>query len=211
MFLSELRELGRIDFPKFSGTRVMMMPVLLGDMDSIPGDLRHYCSAVGRLFDASEVKSGTAYLTIDEKLLGVGQTHRRPGLHVDGAMNGKSGSWGGGGNPWAKRGMLIASNPQGCRAWVQEFAGEPGEEGNCDHLKRQLSPACETQLSANTIYWCGPLCVHESMAASVAMRRQLIRLSMPSDAAWFEGYSRNPLGIEPTGPILPRRRFMDME
>jgi hypothetical protein len=36
-------------------------------------------------------------------------------------------------------------------------------------------------------------------------KRSLVRLSMPSDCPWYEGYTRNPLGVEPTGPVHPAR------
>jgi hypothetical protein len=59
-------------------------------------------------------------------------------------------------------------------------------------------------------YWCGPLTVHEALPMRQETARQFVRLSGPSDAPWHEGYTVNPLGIRPTGPIAPRRpdRYM---
>ncbi len=57
----------------------------------------------------------------------------------------------------------------------------------------------------NRVYHCGPLTVHESLPVWQTVPRQFIRISMPSDAPWYEGYTENPLGIKPTGPIHPRR------
>jgi hypothetical protein len=54
------------------------------------------------------------------------------------------------------------------------------------------------------------MCVHESVPVATDTERTFVRLSMPSTAPWFEGYTVNPKGILPTGPILPRRTFMDM-
>lgn len=51
------------------------------------------------------------------------------------------------------------------------------------------------------------LCVHESVEQKEDCERIFVRLSMPSAAPWFEGYTKNPLGILPTGKILPKREF----
>lgn len=62
----------------------MMMPFLLEDINSLPGGIRHYKETVEKLTELSPLRQGVAYLTIDEKLVRAGQTHRRTGLHVDG-------------------------------------------------------------------------------------------------------------------------------
>lgn len=33
--------------------------------------------------------------------------------------------------------------------------------------------------------------------------RTFVRLSMPNDAPWYNGYTKNPKGIKPTGVIIP--------
>jgi hypothetical protein len=64
-------------------------------------------------------------------------------------------------------------------------------------------------MAANEVYWCNPTAVHESIPMVADVARQFVRLSMPSMAPWHEGYTRNPLGVEPTGPIHPwRAEFM---
>jgi hypothetical protein len=47
--------------------------------------------------------------------------HRRP-------------AWGGGSWALAGTGMLIASKPIGCKIYLGEFDGEPGDEDECDHI-----------------------------------------------------------------------------
>ena len=67
-------------------------------------------------------------------------------------------------------------------------------------------------LRPETAYWMNATCVHESLPMRSNTRRQLLRLSLPSTAPWFEGYTESPLGVKPTGPILPRRdTFMDWD
>lgn len=61
----------------------------------------------------------------------------------------------------------------------------------------------------NTVYWCGPTTIHEALPMTVDTYRQFMRISMPNDGAWHEGYTENPFGVKPTGPIHPaRKEFM---
>ncbi len=245
-FDSRFAELGPVTLPPFSEVKVMMLPIILGDVNSIPDSLGHWRGAIGQLFELSAVKSGVAYITIHEKEVKAGTTHRRQGLHVDGVYRGEVRAGWAGPAIWAAPprrestppskplpnkdrkkkksgdkpknvldfanlgGMLTVSNPAGCRAWDQEgIVGFPGNEGECDHLLLQLKPENEMLFRPSVAYWCHALCVHESMPSLVDCHRQFVRLSMPSDAPWFEGYTENPKGVKPTGPILSRRVFMD--
>jgi hypothetical protein len=64
-------------------------------------------------------------------------------------------------------------------------------------------------LENNVVYLCAPDLVHEGLPMAVDTPRQFCRVSFPSDAPWYEGYTPNPLGIKPTGPIHPpRSEFM---
>lgn len=64
-----------------------------------------------------------------------------------------------------------------------------------------------TFFKPNKAYWLDGLCVHESIIQKEDTQRTFVRLSMPSTAPWFEGYTKNPLGIQPTGKILTKRPF----
>lgn len=208
-FDSKFLEAGKVYLPKHSGTRVMMMPIVLGKIDSLPAHLEQYKPALRDLFEKCKQHHGQiGYLTIDEKDLKAGETHRRAGKHVDGVHEGSCGGWGGGGGGWGSKGngMLTVSNVPGCRAWNQTFDGEIGQDGECDKLAAQCEEG--TLFQANTVYWVDGLCVHESVPMERDTQRTFLRLSMPSRAPWFEGYTENPLGIKPTGPILPPRKYM---
>lgn len=209
-FQSCFKELGAIELPAFSGIRIMMMPVILGDASSVPDFLSSYQKTLGKLFDMGGHAGEVGYLTIDEKVVPAGKTHRRAGAHVDGIYRRHPGAWAGG---WGSAGvgMLTVSSVAGCRAWQQRFDGWPGDEGQCGHLMPQADKECERVFDANTVFWVDGLCVHESMPMERDTPRQFVRLSLPSAAPWFEGYTVNPLGILPTGPILARREFMDEE
>lgn len=205
-FSSRFWDSNRVAMPEFSGIRVMMMPVIMEDLKSLPKNIEPYFDLCDEMFNVADRKfdGKVGYLTIDEKTVLSGSTHRRSGLHVDG---GPMKGWGGGGG-WANSGMLTISSHPGCRAWRQEFMGSPGEENDCEHLRPQLEGE-GTIFEPGMIYLCNPLCVHESIEQTTEVRRQFVRLSMPSNAPWFDGYTPNPLGVIPTGPIWPRRQFME--
>lgn len=251
-FRSKVQRVGSIRrFPEFKGMRVMMMPIDFKDfyyetedaddptVVRLPDFMKPYQPIITELVHLSGIYHGIGFITIDEKILKMGESHRRPGLHVDGVyrkgMGESAGSWGGGGGGgswgggapiprpggawgggggggvWSGRGMLLVSSYSGCRAWDQVFAGRPGDEGECEHLRNQLCDECVVDLIPHTVYWLNPLCVHESLPMNaISTQRQLVRLSFPSVAPWFEGYTENPCGIKPAGPILPARtEFME--
>ncbi|CAN0355980.1 unnamed protein product, partial [Phaeothamnion confervicola] len=136
-FESQIKPLGKIPLPTFTGTRIMMMPVIHGDIESLPTALSHYRQTIRGLFAATTNHAGkVGYLTIDEKRTTIGGTHRRAGLHVDGIYRGGGGSWGGG---WGAvgAGMVTVASHVGCRAWAQEFKGSPDNEGGCEFMRDQ--------------------------------------------------------------------------
>lgn len=64
-----------------------------------------YLDIVMALCESAGAKSGTAHMTVDEKVVVAGRSQRRPGPHVDGVfmpdkfhpVRNAMGSWGGGG------------------------------------------------------------------------------------------------------------------
>lgn len=182
----------------------MMLPFLLEEpVYSTLGLIGKWENTLKALCDLASVHRGVAYVTIDEAVLQRGETHRRPGLHVDGVgENGEYGSWGGGGK-YAANGMIVAASVRGCTAYRQDFDDAPGQNGDCEHLRWQLGEDA-VFMKANIAYWCNPLCVHEGIGMEEQTFRQWIRLSLPSDAPWYEGYTVNP-NVKPTGEIRKRR------
>jgi len=210
-FVSQCSEAGQIAFPEYQGVRCMMMPFRFFDRGSIPIPFAGYRRIVDEMLDMSGMLWMThehfiGYLTVDEAFVRAGETHRRPGLHVDGVVeDGSIGGWGGGGGGWAAKGMLTAANRVGCRGWRQLFEGEPKPNGDCSHLASELRGDREFLMKANSVYSCNSHFLHEAVPMQEDTLRQFIRISMPSNAPWYEGYTRNPMGIEPTGPIHPAR------
>jgi len=60
-------------------------------------------------------------------------------------------------------------------------------------------------MQPNIVYWCSQMAVHEALPMTKLTKRQFCRISANSKAPWYEGYTENPLGIKPDGPIHPRR------
>ncbi len=184
----------------------MMMPFLLEDAMSIPGGVAQWRQFVASITQkAGAPKIGTAYLTIDEALVETGETQRRPGLHVDGVgPSGDAGGWGGGGG-WGSNGMIVAASVAGCNVYAGDFDGWPAPNGDCTHLKDECATKERVLLDANQAYWLSPMTVHEVFPMKETVKRQFVRISMPSNSPWYEGYTENPNGIKPTGPIHPAR------
>jgi hypothetical protein len=211
-FESVFEKIGPVELPEFSGVRIMMLPVVIGEDASLPDFIAGYKQAfILMCYMAQKHQGEVGYLTVDEKVVQPETTHRRAGAHVDGIYQGRiGGAWGGCGGSWGStgNGMITVSNPAGCRAWKQRFNGWPGMEGEAEHLRDQFGEG--TLFEANMAYWVDGLCVHESLPMKEPTPRQFVRLSLPNNGPWFEGYTENPLGIMPTGPILPEREFMKL-
>lgn len=235
MFPSVVKKLAtKIPMPEYRGLRILMMPIVFGNNDTVPDkDCLPMLEVMWKV--VPEHKGKTVYLTVDQREVEAGETHRRSQLHVDGYPHTESdknligfsgiwaglsrgGSWGGGGGWgggttnlywWEGTGLLTVSDVEGCRAWNQEFGDEPKVEGDCEHLRSQCLEEKAITLESKTLYWLSPSCVHESLPMDVKTKRTFVRLSLPSRCDWYDGCTPNPLGVKPTGKINLRRRFMD--
>jgi hypothetical protein len=184
------------------------MPVIMHDDTSLPDEYDHLIYLFNDLCKLAPTERGFAFLTVDQKFVRANEYHRRPGLHVDGM-----GVWGGG--TWAGRGLLVASDVAACVVWNQKFSGspvvgsDPGDpnEGNCEHLRNQLHyPDAEVML-ANMVYWCGPMCVHESWPVQNDCYRTFVRLSLPNAGMWPSNCTPNHKVPMPHDRITTPRRI----
>ncbi len=210
IFTSKIDDLGPFELPAYTGTRWMMLPFRLDDVKrTISREDWH--EAIKKMVAMAPVKEGVGYLTIDEAGVSRGETHRRPGIHVDGVgPSGGIGGWGGGGGGWGTGGMVVVASHTGCRAWDGEFDARIGPNGDCSHMRDMLADEAAIPLLGGRAYRLNETAIHESIPMGISQKRQFIRLSMPSDAPWYEGYTRNPLGVEPMGPVHPARtKFMN--
>ena len=212
---STVERVGVTKLPTFESTRILMMPFELRDVGgSLPVEILRWWDVVSVVALMGQLYEGIGYLTIDEQFVGRCQHHRRPGLHVDGWANPVpgtpdygSGGWGGGGGGgvWGKNGFLVVASDAGSRAWRQEFDGEPGDWGDCEHLRPQLCPQAAITLEGGSVYQLGALTVHETLPARCDQFRQFVRVSMPSFADWPASNTANPLGVQPEGRVVGPR------
>ena len=85
-------------------------------------------------------------------------------------------------NQLSKGGMLIVSSEEYCQAWEGVVYGEPGEKGDCEHLREQFGNMNTFKLKKNNLYWTNSSCIHESLVADKELPRQLLRITLPNDA-----------------------------
>lgn len=182
MLNSNYRPLCGIEFPVFSNIQVYMQDFDLSD-PYLPAALEGYTTPVRRLCRMLSRKVGTAWLTVDEKVVKAGTTQRRPYPHVDGRFMPESSRWGHDGPKWIHPGqprmaVVVASSVPGCRAWRGTFDGEPTECGDLQHIASQLGEG--ELLPANQGYLLSPDCVHESMRFERDTPRQFLRIALPN-------------------------------
>lgn len=193
MINSKIKEVAAINFPKFKQGHLYMHPINL-ENPILPDEYYQYKDALNKMLSNSPVKKGIAYVTIDNKLVTKGNSHRRGGPHVDGNF---LFGWGtGGGNGWltghAGRilskekheeqycsnlgGTLISSSYAACKAWRGEFKEQPKQGGNCEHIKLDKGIILES----NKVYLMNSTCIHESLPVKENVERSLIRITLPN-------------------------------
>jgi len=148
-----------------------------------------YLEPVSRLCAAARAFHGTAYMTVDEKVVAAGASQRRPRPHVDGCFIPARGDWGhGGGGGWLhgcnnipiseirRMPVIVAASAIGTRAWRGMFDGEPAGDGDLSHLTLGEGEI----LPANVGFLMSADCVHESMIQEKTVARTFLRIALPT-------------------------------
>jgi len=149
-----------------------------------------YLEPVVTLCEAAGATSGTAHMTVDERVVFSGQSQRRPGPHVDGCFMPAEMRWGHSPGPgWLhycndiasgpvrRMPVIVAASYPGCRAWRGKFDGEPAIDGDLSHIADQLGRG--EVLEAGFGYLLSPDCVHESMVMRRSVGRSFLRIALP--------------------------------
>jgi hypothetical protein len=183
---SIVRSVGEVVMPEFGNQMLYMHPL---DVQNpvMPKEFKRWDGLVHQLMKRVPLTEGEVYITIDEKLLKPGTTHRRPGAHIDGIWDPKlvdhDDSPGHRTHLFSKNpggGLLLVSNAVGCTAYPGEFEGSPGTGGDCEHMRKQFSDALTMQ--ASTVYLCNVFGIHESIPVTQPVQRSLVRISLPEQA-----------------------------
>jgi hypothetical protein len=181
MLISDFRPLVPVQLP-YSCRQFYMHQLDIAD-PTMPDGFADYLPPVRALLAASGVRTGTAYVTVDEKVITAGMSQRRPGPHVDGCFMPEQGRWGGGGHwnhgcnrvPFARMPIIVAASVPGCKAWRGDFDATPTEDGDLSHMELGEGEL----LPPNVGYLLSPDCVHESMRFAEDTQRTFLRIALP--------------------------------
>lgn len=188
MLTSDYTKLCHVDLP-YAGRQLYMHAFDLAAPVMAEG-YEDYQAVVADLCRAAGATEGTAYLTVDEKIVAAGMSQRRPKPHVDGCFGFKprmswehpAPSWlhncnNVGGPVHRNMAVIVAASVSGCRAWRGVFDGQPKSDGDLSHIADQLDDG--EVLPANVGYLLSPDCVHESMIFDRSTQRTFLRIALP--------------------------------
>lgn len=185
MLNSNYRPLGPVELPAMMGRQFYMHGFDIAN-PKMPKGFEDYREPVVSLCKAAGAHEGTAYMTIDEKIVGAGMSQRRPGPHVDGCFMPALSRWGGGGwahgcnrVPFERMPVIVAASVAGCKVFEGQFNGEPTDTGDVAHFSDQLPEG--TVVPANEGFVLSPDCVHESMIFDEPTPRTFLRIALPTD------------------------------
>lgn len=175
----------------------------------LPSEFQYFSDPVGTILERLKNQSGVVFITVDEKIVS-GETHRRPGVHVDfnwvedlkahggGSHPGGGGHSGGGHRNTAKGwaddpprwndkynehgGMLLVSNFVGCKGYEGEFDGEILEGGDCSLI--DISALAPLTMEPNRVYYLNALGIHEPLVIEGPVKRTLIRVNFHHEYRW---------------------------
>lgn len=187
-FNSVVQQRGAVPFATHINERVYMQEFY--KHAPLPTNLHRWAKTLDAMLDGVDT-DGPMYLMIDQGVVRAGTSQRRPGVHIDGywvpsiqAHGGgrHEGRWDNGGG-WntagfvEKEGILLASSVQAAQAFSGDFAGQPGEGGDCSHIDiGHLSP---TTMLAGSVYAGNVTMLHESLPVAFDTLRTLVRINVP--------------------------------
>lgn len=245
--LSEKQMTQNIVFPRPTNININMMPIHLGFrlLETLPD----YCQEYGKQIIKSHVlcqpwlntndgpRLLTAYLTIQEGLVPVGKSQRRPGLHIErpgviknggvwhnnGTISHTHISWGlGRWNEYGlpENGIFMASTvDNSCAIWdglIDNPEEVTDKHGGIEHMRHLLGKP--RMLKANEMCWFTDRTPHESLPIQAPennpnathVYRQFFRLVVGPISVWYSKHNTpNPLGVQPDAPISDEDKFLD--
>lgn len=205
-----------VQFPEPSDPplNVNMMPIIVGDPDSIPQECRKYmplleaCHPGYDCFE-TELKHCIGYLTINEGTVEPGKSQRRGGVHVEspGYLRSHIGhtkrrATFGGTEDYFSGGIFLASNVEDTTAvWgvkIEDSGDVVCSGGDLEHLRTILPEGKMKKLAAGELVWITDETPHESLPVTSATKRQFFRLVAGSLSEWnAANNTSNPLGVTP--------------
>ena len=197
----------QFNFPKFRGTRCLMMPYIQGDLKSVPEKYHSYTDAIENVF----IKKGDiGHLTIDEKFVKVGKAHRASRAKFERAIHTEAGrhpdklyAWGGGGGWGSSHRTLLDPDTQiilanniddTCAVWDAEEENT-SLDGDIGHLADNYPMQDAKLMKAGELKQIGILTPHESIPLKTSSNRQFLRIIGKGVHGREAHFTVNPLMI----------------
>lgn len=194
----------KVEFPKFSGLRCLMMPYVQGEPDSVPEQYAAYSDIIRNVvIDRGDI----GYLTIDESVAIAGAPHRGKRAKFARALHTEVGrhpgrtyyAWGGG---WAwphvvtldgDVEILLANNlDDSCAVWDARHE-DTSLDGDIGHAADQYPYKDATMMKAGEVYRIGILTPHESLPVKTTVQRQFLRIVSSGVHGREPYFTANPL------------------
>jgi len=189
------------------GLNINMMPIIMGNNDSIPHNCKQYIEIINECIERTfDEKGKIGYLTIHESFIEKDKTQRRPGWHTESfdQLNLGNGSvifpihWGG-----MEGGIFMMSSIDDSCELYNCYIDDNciGPLGSIEHMKYDIEKERNIiKTSANELIWITDRTPHRSVPLKQGQYRQFFRLVTSNVSIWYENHSTtNPLGILP-GP-----------
>lgn len=151
---------------------------------SMAAGFEDYLEPVRALVAAAGVCTGTAYMTVDEKVIEAGASQRAPRPHVDGCFDPQRMSWthegprpGAWAHGVARMPVIVASSVAGCRVFVGDFDAVPTDRGDLSHAQDILGEGIV--VPAGRGFLLSADCVHESIPFATTTQRSFLRIALP--------------------------------
>jgi hypothetical protein len=191
---STVTKLGEVNFPEWSGERVYMVP--FNKSSGLPKRLARWQRIVDEMLEGISIDS-PIYLMVDQGKVKAGESHRRPGLHVDGnwiaaqmdhshpPTHLHSGVWKDGGGRWndatdggyTPETIFLASDLSACVGYEGQFAATIGKKGEVTEV--DISALSRIEFDSNRCYAGNATMLHESIAVPFDCLRTVVRLTVP--------------------------------
>lgn len=215
----------KIKFPAPQDININMLPFVMGEKTSLPEEYHHYWPLVEACNVPQQELGKVGYLTIQESIVPMGLSQRRPGLHIetpglvmtsDGKYHSHMNMWGCGllrvhpehdeqpDRPRVEGGIYMASNvADSCQVWNAVIT-DPGlvtmQHGDLEHMREVLGVG--EMMERNLMYWLTDRTPHESLPLQNETHRQFFRLVTSALSAWFpDNSTANRLGTKPDASI----------
>jgi len=197
-----------IEFPRYSGTRCLMMPYIQGDPNSLPDAYAPYGDIVSQVFLR---KGDIGFLTIDESVAAAGKPHRGQRARYDRALHTEAGilrgvyRWGGG-PTWGGRHavvldrdvrILVGSNvDDSCAVWNSEHE-DTSDDGDIGYAADMYPYSDAVLLKKGEVREIGILTPHESLPVKQDVHRQFLRIVSSGVHGREDYFTVNPLVAAP--------------